>query len=172
MLPLSHRNRVPRMILALSKLSSNYNVIFADLETGRPLADGKVQHIIEHQGRKVRFEILCWRWCTNCGGRDNCDDYGDDGGGVPCGNDDLKEFGGLKHLKNLLSVPIYVIPCPTRLGGVIEEERKWWWLKRTSWTTLALIRDWHFGFETSRFRDFGQYFEGFGFGFGEFGIEK
>ena len=41
------------------------------------------------------------------------------------GNDDLKEFGGLKHLKNLLSVPIYVIPCPTRLGGVIEEERKW-----------------------------------------------
>ena len=37
------------------KLSSNYNVIFADLETGRPLADGKVQHIIEHQGRKVRL---------------------------------------------------------------------------------------------------------------------
>ena len=28
-------------------------VFFADLETGRPLADGKVQHIIEHQGRKV-----------------------------------------------------------------------------------------------------------------------
>ena len=28
---------------------------FADLETGRPLADGKVQHIIEHQGRKVHL---------------------------------------------------------------------------------------------------------------------
>ena len=39
----------------LLKLSSNYDVIFTDLETGRPLADGKVQHIIEHQGRKVRL---------------------------------------------------------------------------------------------------------------------
>ena len=70
------------------------------------------------------LEILCLRWCTICGGRD-CDDYGYGGGGVPCGNDDLKEFGCVKHLKNLLSVPIYLIPCPTRLGGVIEEERKW-----------------------------------------------
>ena len=33
-------------------------------------------------------------------------------------------------------------------------------------------RDWHFGFETSRFRDFCQCFEGFGFGFREFGIGK
>ena len=31
-------------------------------------------------------------------------------------------------------------------------------------------RDWHFGFETSRFRDFCQCFEGFGFR--EFGIGK
>ena len=35
------------------------------------------------------------------------------------------------------------------------------------WVT---IRDWHFGFETSRFRNFCQCFEGFGFG--EFGIGK
>ena len=33
-------------------------------------------------------------------------------------------------------------------------------------------RDWHFGFETSRFRDFCQFFEGFGFSFFEFGLEK
>ena len=33
-------------------------------------------------------------------------------------------------------------------------------------------RDWHFGFETSRFRNFCQFFEGIGFGFGKFGIGK
>ena len=33
-------------------------------------------------------------------------------------------------------------------------------------------RDWHFGFETSRFRNFCQFFEGFGIGFGKFGIGK
>ena len=31
---------------------------------------------------------------------------------------------------------------------------------------------WHFGFETSRFRDFCQFLEGFGFGSGEFGLGK
>ena len=30
-----------------------------------------------------------------------------------------------------------------------------------------MSRDWHFGFETSRFRNFCQIFEGFGFGFGK-----
>ena len=33
-------------------------------------------------------------------------------------------------------------------------------------------RDWHFGFETSRFQNFCQIFEGFGFGFGKFGFGK
>ena len=33
-------------------------------------------------------------------------------------------------------------------------------------------RDWHFGFETSRFRNFCPIFEGFGFGFGKFGFGK
>ena len=33
-------------------------------------------------------------------------------------------------------------------------------------------RAWHFGFETSRFRDFCQFLEGFGFGSGEFGLGK
>jgi hypothetical protein len=29
------------------------DMVVADNETGRPLADGKVQHIIEREGRKV-----------------------------------------------------------------------------------------------------------------------
>ena len=33
-------------------------------------------------------------------------------------------------------------------------------------------RDWHFGFETSRFWNFCQFFEGFSFGFGKFGLGK
>ena len=35
-----------------------------------------------------------------------------------------------------------------------------------------IIRDWHFGFETSRFRNFCQILEGLGFGFGKFGFGK
>ena len=34
------------------------------------------------------------------------------------------------------------------------------------------VRDWHFSFETSRFRNFCQIFEGFGFDFGKFGLGK
>ena len=37
---------------------------------------------------------------------------------------------------------------------------------------VLYTRDWHFGFETSRFRNFCQFFEGIGFGFGKFGIGK
>ena len=37
---------------------------------------------------------------------------------------------------------------------------------------MPLARDWHFGFETSRFRNFCQFFEGFGFGIGKFGFGK
>ena len=34
------------------------------------------------------------------------------------------------------------------------------------------IRDWHFGFETSQFQNFWQFFEGLGLGFGKIGLEK
>ena len=40
------------------------------------------------------------------------------------------------------------------------------------WFCVQSTRDWHFGFETSRFRNFCQIFEGFGFGFGKFGLGK
>ena len=42
----------------------------------------------------------------------------------------------------------------------------------SDWPKSVRSRDWHFGSETSKFRDFYQFSEGFGFCFGEFGLGK
>ena len=59
---------------------------------------------------------------------------------------------------------IYISPW-WRAKQMTQEMRIWEF-------TLPQGRDWHFGFETSRFRNFCQIFEGFGFGFGKFGFGK
>ena len=138
MLPLSPRHRLPRVILALLKLSSNYNLLFLQI--------WKLVDLLLTEKSSILSSIKGGRYTW---------DKDDDGG--PFVVVEIVMIMGMVVVvflvvimiwKNLAAWNILRICCrsqfilfPVQLdwSRVIEEERKWWWLKRTSWTTLALV---------------------------------